>query len=565
MVTAADIDSIRRIVSDHGSDSVTVELGPWLGAISTAIADITNLHVVDNFKWTKHHAKKVPKKIEPGESFRPYYETIIAGFGQSVTIHSCDFETFTWESGAIDVVVIDAPKSAKMLKLCLQSVLPYLNDDGEILLKHGLSPLYTDMANYVALLASEGVLSIPEQTVEASLTVLRLSKGPRSSRFEEIDSEAPLPMSGNPIEKAVHLHADHGFRFYAAVDAARRNAWTLAINELSKMKPNTKLLRVWDKIEPVLHKLTNDDDGLTNFSEIVEVHHSQAPKAKLPVAFHKSAALAQRGYWLNNAANAWRSASYRPDIIERAYDYGYLNWPSKVREIVAGKDVLDVGCGPGLHGIGYLVAGAKSYLGLDPIVKPDVDRVKNLTARTKDPFGWTPNQISALIEPWHVSPQAVGDTDKVRRFDMATLHNVTEHLHQLDEIFADIAIRLRKGGKILYNHHNFYCWNGHHLPPKKVGKIDTSDPKQRDMIDWGHVEYDPAPEHYIARGLNRIRLDEIIAITEKYFEIEVSEEIPSRPDTGVNRLTDEIRRRYPYLTDRDFLTQNLFCLARLRD
>ena len=564
MVTAADIDCVRRAVDELQPGSVTVEFGPWLGAFSTVIAGLTQLHVVDSFEWTRDHDRKVPGKVKPGDSFRILYESIIADHGQSVVVHEGAFDRFVWGGGPIDLVVIDAPKSAAMLKTCLASVLPHLRENGQILLKHGLSPLYTDMASYVAHLVAESVLALPDQTVEASCSVLRLLRGDRPERFDAVDESDLAPFSDDPFASTVHLDPNHGFRFYMVIIAARFADWSTALDHLSRMEPSLGLVRTWDKIEAALLKTTLDAGGLAKLSEVVAIHHARALKSKLPVAFHASGAIAQRGYWLNNAGNPWRGRAYRPDLIAQAYEFGYLGWPSKVRDIVTGKDILDIGCGPGLHGIGYLAAGAKSYLGLDPIVKPDADRVKNLTARTKEPFGWTPNQISELIEPWHVSPEAVGHTDETRRFDVATLHNVTEHLHELDDIFADVALRLRKGGKILYNHHNFYCWNGHHLPPKTIAQIDPSDPAQLEMIDWGHVEYEPTPEHYIARGLNRVRLDEIIAITKNYFDIEVIEEVPSRAETGANRLTEDIRQKYPYLQDRDLLTQNLFCIAKVR-
>jgi SAM-dependent methyltransferase len=218
-----------------------------------------------------------------------------------------------------------------------------------------------------------------------------------------------------------------------------------------------------------------------------------------------------------------------------------------------------------LHGIGYLAAGAKSYLGIDPIVRLDRDRVKNLTTKTKENFGWSPAEISEMVVNWHASPQAIEDLPEDKCFDLATLHNVTEHLHQIEDVFREVAIRLRPGGKILYNHHNFYCWNGHHLRPKVVTDIDTSDPTQVDILDWSHIEYEPAPEHYIARGLNKIRLDDIVELTKRYFIIETMEEILSKPETGLGRLTAETRERYPYLQQRDFETQNLYCIARVKD
>jgi SAM-dependent methyltransferase len=191
--------------------------------------------------------------------------------------------------------------------------------------------------------------------------------------------------------------------------------------------------------------------------------------------------------------------------------------------------------------------------------------VKNLAAKSnKMPFGWTPAELSDMFEPWEVRPSAVEDLPEDRVYDLAVMHNVTEHLQNIESVFEAIAKRLKPGGKLLYNHHNFYSWNGHHLPPKRVEAIDLSVPEQVEMVDWGHVEYDPDPQHYIARGLNRIRLDDLIALTERLFDIEVSEEKLSRPETGLGRLTKEIRQRYPYLTDRDFETQNLLCIATVR-
>ena len=153
MVTAADIDCVRRVAGGLPKGSTTVEFGPWLGAFSTVLADATDLHVVDNFQWTRDHDKKVPGKIAPGDSFLPLFNKIIDDQGLAATIHDCAFADFTWTSGKIDLVVIDAPKAAAMLALCLGSVLPHLTAKGQILLKHGLSPIYTDMVAYVLRLA----------------------------------------------------------------------------------------------------------------------------------------------------------------------------------------------------------------------------------------------------------------------------------------------------------------------------------------------------------------------------------------------------------------------------
>ena len=331
------------------------------------------------------------------------------------------------------------------------------------------------------------------------------------------------------------------------------------------MQSNRRILRDWDRRKSELANAGADPEQLGWFAEIMSLQHSKGGLPAAPKSFSTSAAMVRRAYWTNNSDKPWRARAFHPEIFERAHQFGYMKWTNSIQEHIKGQSVLDVGCGPGLHGFGCLAAGAASYLGLDPIIKLDRDRVKNVTANSaKMPFGWTPAELSNMFAPWEVRATAIEELPEERVFDIAVMHNVTEHLGNIESVFEATALRLKPGGKILYNHHNFFCWNGHHLPPKVVSNIDLSDPAQREMVDWGHINYDPAPDHYIARGLNRISLDDLIALTNRYFEIEVREERPSRPETGLGRLTDEIRQRFPHLEDRDFETQNLFCIAKVK-
>ena len=64
--------------------------------------------------------------------------------------------------------------------------------------------------------------------------------------------------------------------------------------------------------------------------------------------------------------------------------------------------------------------------------------------------------------------------------------------------------------------------------------------------------------------LNRLRLDEVRAITGQHFEIEKERTTPSTLNQGAGRLTEAIRARHPALTAADFNTQSLFCVARLK-
>ena len=68
-------------------------------------------------------------------------------------------------------------------------------------------------------------------------------------------------------------------------------------------------------------------------------------------------------------------------------------------------------------------------------------------------------------------------------FDVATLHNATEHLTDLPGVFASVARLLRPGEHLIFSHHNWFSWNGHHQEPKTAGRIDPDNTEQRRFVD----------------------------------------------------------------------------------
>lgn len=250
------------------------------------------------------------------------------------------------------------------------------------------------------------------------------------------------------------------------------------------------------------------------------------------------------------------------DLIGQAVDFGYLQWPRFIQSHVQDKDVLDIGCGTGLHSIGYVVVGVRSYTGVDPRVKLDSGRAKNSATRQWQEFGWTPRQIMKQFSRVTLVPGAVEDFQSGEPFDVAVLSNVTEHLIGIEDVLRATAPRLRPDGRLIFLHHNFNCWNGHHMPPKTVGEIDLNDSDQRKYLDWAHIRFEPPEGHYFSTGLNRISLDNLKALTERYYDVEIWKEIPSRRSVGGKRLTEEIVARFPELTRRDLEIHNVFCVAK---
>ena len=565
MTSGQDADLAACLLQDVPADATMVELGPWLGGMSQMLAPHGTLHVVDAFRWTADHVKRVPGLLEAGESFRPVFERLMQARGLDVVVHEATFESFRWDGSAIALGVIDGPKKPAQLRDTLLALAPGLGDGSCLLIKNANNPRYFAMMAYLQELATQGALALRAANADGHCNSAAWRVCLPAGELAEVIEQAPL-------EIPAHLRLLDGalgqlgtFQLALLHALVARNAWSEAYQVIDRMDGNRRILKAWDRMELDLARTDADPEQLGWLAEIMSLQHAKGGLPSAPKSFKASAAMTRRAFWINNRDKPWRARAFQPEVLERAHQFGYVSWANAVQDHVRGRSILDVGCGPGLHGFGYLAAGAESYLGLDPIVDINRDRVKNLAAKSdKMPFGWTPAELGQMIAPWEVRPTPIEDLPSERRFDLAVMHNVTEHLQNIESVFAAIAARLKPGGKLLYNHHNFYSWNGHHLRPKVVSDIDLSDPSQIEMVDWGHVEYAPAPEHYIARGLNRIRLDDLIALTERFFDIEISEEKPSRAETGLGRLTDEIRAQYAYLTDRDFQTQNLLCVATVR-
>lgn len=558
MVAKSDIELIGRHLGMLPPNPVIVEFGPWLGAISVHLAKAGQLHVVDNFTWTKDHARRVPDVLDPGDSFQALYEAVLKKRGLKATTHLASFADFTWNGPKIDMCVIDGPKAVDGMIEILSKLVGHVGDDAIILIKNALNPSYPEVVlTFHALMRREALISTGIEGPAGS-NMLACRVGPAFADIAEIAETAA------DEEHSPQAQADDAYLLAEIQRSLTKLDWQGAYDQLSKMSPSLRMLTAWDEVEGRLALPFDVQYQLAVFADIYAFHHGSAGIQPGSIPFGRSAAQAMRAYWLNNADKPWRGTSFRPEIIGKAFDYGYMSWPSKIQDSVRGKDIIDVGCGSGLHGVGFLTAGANSYLGIDPLLELTRDRVKNLVEKRNVSFGWSPHEISSLIETWHVHAGTVEGLSEKRAFDIAVMNDATEHFSRIEDVFAAVSKRLRPGGTIIYTHHNFYSWNGHHLPPKSISAIKPDDPKQKEMMDWAHIAFDPPPDHYISRSLNRIRLDELIELTDTYFDIEVLEEIPTRPENGALRITNGIRNRYPDLTDRDLLTQNLFCVARVR-
>ena len=71
MTSDSDAAVVRAHLEQHGTVRRVLELGPWLGALTLNFASVEEVHVVDNFHWTKDHDRRVPNLLQRDASKRP--------------------------------------------------------------------------------------------------------------------------------------------------------------------------------------------------------------------------------------------------------------------------------------------------------------------------------------------------------------------------------------------------------------------------------------------------------------------------------------------------------------
>ncbi|MBC2777795.1 class I SAM-dependent methyltransferase [Parasphingopyxis marina] len=275
---------------------------------------------------------------------------------------------------------------------------------------------------------------------------------------------------------------------------------------------------------------------------------------------------AKAAYFLNAPTPKPAIDNYDSDLIAKSVEYGYIIWPRRIRAYIRHGKVLDIGCGFGAFGNGFLVAGAADYVGIDPKMPLDSSAVKNKRKRIKADLGITPRDIMRKCPNIRLINGVVEDLGASEQFDVVALHNVTEHLANIREIIPDIRKLLKPGGRLIYHHHNFYCWNGHHQAPNQPQNYTPGVAEQDRMADWNHIIAAPdmPADHYVNAGLNHIRLNEIKAATERHYALEIWKEIDS-PAAVTKRLNHSVLAKIqnfdPTLTKRDLTVNAVLCVA----
>jgi len=258
----------------------------------------------------------------------------------------------------------------------------------------------------------------------------------------------------------------------------------------------------------------------------------------------------------------------RAALVQATRDWGYFDSDVLKRRggVWRGRDMLEVGMGAGPHSVSYVEGGARSYVGVDPLVGDvsvrDFRSERDRSIPEYHAFPFTTADIERLYPNIRLYPgllEEVADKVAAHRLDIAVLQAVSEHLADPPRVIETVWRVLAPGGLLLMTHCNYYSWTGHHLAPRTVEAWDRADAAQNAAADWGHL--DPAHPAWSDDGLNRVRLDDMRALIDKYFEIvELRFSVDARA-----RLTPELRRRFRRYSLAELLGRNFYFTARKRD
>lgn len=253
------------------------------------------------------------------------------------------------------------------------------------------------------------------------------------------------------------------------------------------------------------------------------------------------------------------------DIIKEAELWGYnQSYKKKYLHLYKNKILLDVGMGAGPHSVIYANMGVKKYIGVDPLI--NTDHVRDFRYTASDPlekqyhkFKYNCYDIMNTFPNIKLISDILENTNIVESTDVCMMAAVTEHLQDLPTVFKCIYNSLKKDGILWFSHCNYYSWVGHHEPPREVKDYDSNNPKHNDVIDWKHLE--PSHPCYNDTNMNRVRLQDLYDLTNKYFMINSWKE--SR--MANERLTKSIREKYSKYSLNELLSRTIFVTCTKRD
>ena len=379
-------DREMGIVMDYAAtlpeEAEILEVGPWLGGLTRLLARHGRMTVVDRFIWTDANAENYPGIAAPEENFRSLFEANMAAEGIATRIIETTLPDFTWPGGAIDFVMMDAPRSVDQLHGCMKEIAPVIKPGAYVLLKHALNRRDLGLGSYIDAMIGLGFLRMVATEQPDWCNIVVLAATDRIATLADIDDPEEAIAAAPMTEDFTDPWYGHSLSVFRLAYLAQTGRWPDAYARLSKIPASADLLNLWDQMEPLLQQADNAQAEGNNavLSELMWVHNDASVSAKAPIRIGPSFAARLRAYWRNNAHAEWVNASLDAKLLcdESAADI--ITRLAPVTAQLFQKDVVEVGHHLGGGALAALLAGAKSYTGVE------LSKVTELAAQLSEQY-----------------------------------------------------------------------------------------------------------------------------------------------------------------------------------